>query len=119
MTLTIRAAGVILTLIVLTGVSLAAPPGEWVSIRNETNRPLVVRELKNDGDALGRGRTLYPGEVGLERAGDGRRVLIYDPRRPDEPLFRGSLTVEMGRPTLAIREEGAKGAVVRLVPTSR
>lgn len=92
----------------LAALAPAAPASGWASLRNDTARPLVVRELAADGGA-GRGRTLDPGEVGMERCADGRRVLIYDPRRPDEPLYRGPLE---GKP-LSIRDDGRS---VRLVP---
>jgi hypothetical protein len=67
----------------------------WLSVRNDTKSPLVVQEvvIVNNVNRPGKLRQLFAGEVSLENvaAPCTRRIVIFDPRQPNVPLYRGDI----------------------------
>lgn len=67
-----------------------------VGYRNDTNQVIVVQTVMTVNTVMRRSKpqTLFPGEVALDGLiGAGtRRITIYDPKKPNAPLFQGDVT---------------------------
>jgi hypothetical protein len=89
-------AGLVLTLVGVLAANVNA--AGVVGYRNDTNQVVVVQTVMivNNVTRRGKPQTLFPGEVALDGfiGQGGRRVLIYDPKKPSTPLFKDEVNAK-------------------------
>jgi hypothetical protein len=88
-----RAIGCWLALLAAGGTARA--DSTWLGLRNDTDAPLVVQEIVLVKNQVRRGasRKLLPGESAFDAqvVPAAKRVVIFDPRDPDRPLYQGDV----------------------------
>jgi hypothetical protein len=121
-----RLAAVLLATLALLAGADTAHAG-WFGLRNDTPAVLVVQEscVCNGVVRRCKPRVLYPGELALDgQTGPSRRLAVFDPRRPNQPLYQGPVPEGPGDVFLSIQYDLPPGVPppdvgtrVRLVPT--
>src|SRR5687768_9449252 len=99
-------------LVILIG--LLAPPGRatagWVTIKNETNQPVVVQETHVVNNQVRRGKPvkLMPGDVLREfQANPGTKTIhVLEGGGQKRTLCRGELSWTTGDQAFAVRRDG-------------
>jgi len=101
------------------GMTLTADAG-WVTLKNDSNRILMVQEavVAQDGTVRrGKPTRLLPGETLREfQAGPVvKRIEVYEPQTPARPLFVGRLNFRDDNQVFSISSDGKSAAVVPIV----
>lgn len=107
-----------LAAVLVVGFAARADAG-WVTIRNDTSRPVVVQQSTYWNGDYRRAKPvrLLPGEALREDvpATEARRVEIFDGNHPPTTLFTGTLPVKQTDQMFAVTTDGRS---TRLVPAT-
>jgi hypothetical protein len=96
-------------LVAVVGLSGSAEAG-WVTIKNHTDRVIVVQELVVTNGVVKRGKPirLLPGETVKEyqTKPGAKKVEVFDAHSPARPLYTGTLNCKDENPTFSITADG-------------
>ena len=99
-------------------VMLAAPGAalaNWMTIKNDTGKALVVQEIVVVGGQVKRGKAtnLLPGETLREYlpAPTVKRVEVFDSRNPNHPVWSGKLNCKDEIQAFSVTSSGGKVTV--------
>jgi hypothetical protein len=92
---------------------------EWLTIRNDTNRVIVVQETVMQNGQMKRLKPvrLLPGESvrQCESTPGTKTYEVYDAQNPGQPLWMGNVKVTDANQTFSVRMDGPN-VVMREVP---
>ena len=102
------------TLVVVVA-SASNSSASWLTIRNDSGKPIVVQEMIVVKGQVKRGKPiqLLPGESLREfaPASSVKKLEVYDTQSPDQAAWAGSLTSKDDPQTFSISSTGGKIAV--------
>jgi hypothetical protein len=120
MTRSIRTLTLTGLLALASGLSLPGAAPGWLGVRNDTGAPVVVQTATVVNNTVRRGKPqlLQPGEVALDAlcGPSVKRVTVYDPKRPNQPLFQDDVTCKGDDLFFSLRPEAVPVVKVGMPP---